>query len=82
MKELQDCHNATVSHHSFDSIALDRETQGSGSSVGAISCLSVEKSQVAGLANHSTSIMKKVSANLCKNLILNKVSPFFSQHHL
>jgi hypothetical protein len=37
--------------------------QGSGSSIGAISCLSVEKSQVTGLANRSTSIIKKDSAN-------------------
>jgi hypothetical protein len=66
--ELLNCQNATVSHHSFDSIALDREMRGSGSSVGAISCLSVEKS--------------KVSANLCKKSILNTISPFFSQRHL
>ena len=70
MKELLNCQNATVSHHSFDSIALDREMQGSGSNVGAISCLSVEKSHVTGLANHSTSIIEKVSANLCKKSIL------------
>jgi hypothetical protein len=78
VKELLNCQNATVSHHSFDSIALDREMQGSGSNVGAISCLSVEKSHVMGLANHSTSIIKKVSANLCKKSILNTISPFFT----
>jgi len=71
-----------VFHHSFDSIALDREMQGSGSSVGAISCMSVEKSKVAGLANRSTSIIKKVSANHCKKSILNTISPFFLQRHL
>jgi hypothetical protein len=82
VKELFNCQNATVSHHSFDSIASDREMQRSGSSVGAISCLSVEKSQVTGLANHSTSTIKKVSANLCTKSILNTISPFFLQCHL
>ena len=65
MKELLNCQNVTVSHHSFDSVTLDREMQGSGSSNGAISHLGVEIFQVAGLSNHSTSIIKKVSANLC-----------------
>jgi hypothetical protein len=55
--------------------------QGSGSSVEAISCLGVEKFQVAGLANHSTSIITKMSANLCKKSLLNKISPFFLQRH-
>jgi hypothetical protein len=59
-----------VSHHSFNSIALDREMQGSGSSIGAISCLSVEKSQVTGLANRSTSIIKYVSANQYNLIII------------
>jgi len=82
VKELLNCQNVTVSHHSFDSITSDREMQGSGSSVGAISCMSVEKSKVAGLANRSTSIIKKVSANHCKKSILNTISPFFLQRHL
>jgi len=65
------------SHHSFDSVTLDREMQGSGSSGGAISCLGVEKFQATGLSNHSTSVIKKVSANLCKKQILKKISLFF-----
>ena len=75
MQELLNCQNATVSNHSFDRLLLDIEMQGSGSSFGAISCLSVEKSEVAGLANHSTSIIKKVSPNICKNR-------FFIKSHL
>ena len=66
------------SHHSFDSVALDREMQGSGSSVGAISCLSVEKSQVAGLANHNTSIIKKVSANFFNRFLIKSHRSFHS----
>ena len=56
--------------------------QGSDSSGRAISSFGVEKFQIAGLSNHSSSIIKKVSENLFKKLICNKISPFFSPHHL